>query len=140
MKKRTNSKRKKKKRIGVSALIAFCLLCAPAATWADFHVFSFAPQSDRNSQPFAIVGGTVFRDPGFALPGAEVLLEPESGKGKKQKAISDARGEFAFRVPTVESSYRVSVKAKGYRGQSSVVKVSGEQRFEATFNLQPESK
>jgi hypothetical protein len=105
-----------------------------------------APAADRKPAPHALVAGTVFRDPGFALPGAEVWIErlplPAGSPVKlaRWRAVSDARGEFAVRVPPEPASYRVTVSAKGFRGESRQVDVTGEQRFEVTFNLQPESK
>ena len=56
---------------------------------------------------YAVVGGTVFRDNGFALADAEVTLEvsPEPAsngklKVKKLKATSSPRGEFSFQQST----------------------------------------
>ncbi len=95
----------------------------------------------QQTQTYAIVGGTVFRESGFALPGAEVAIS-QTGvpKPKKMKATSDSRGEFAFRVPTVAARYTVSVAAKGYAHQEKSVSVDGEVREDVTFSLAPESK
>jgi hypothetical protein len=92
------------------------------------------------------VGGTVFREPGFALPGAEVTIvaDPESGPApagsKKQQAATGARGEFAFRVPVAAMRYAVHAQAHGYAPQDKKVSIEGEQRVEVTFLLAPESK
>lgn len=91
-----------------------------------------------------MVGGTVFREPGFALPGAQVTLSAGSDGAqsniKKSTAITDARGEFAFRVPTAGRQYTVRATSKGYSSQQKQVSVEGEQRVDATFTLSPESK
>ena len=97
-------------------------------------------------EPYGLVGGTVFRDPGFALPGVEVTLTPDAAPGqaaptiKKLTAFSDHRGEFVFRVPTAAMRYSLSVTLKGYFPQQKTVSIEGEQRVDATFTLQPESK
>ena len=98
--------------------------------------------------PFAVVGGTVFRDSGFALAGAEITLEPDppatpgtKAKVKKLKSASSPRGEFTFRVPPVAARYRVTVSAKGFQSADKVVEVAGgAERVDATFTLAPESK
>jgi hypothetical protein len=106
--------------------------------------------SAGNKKPpdeYSIVGGTVFRDPGFAVRGAEVSLQPDpetpeqrAVKVKPMKVLSDARGEFAFRVPPVAMRYKLAVTAKGYQGQEKTVSISGGERSDATFMLQAESK
>jgi hypothetical protein len=92
--------------------------------------------------PYALIAGTVFRDPGFALPGAEVALSvraaPEKGKRPKpQKALSDRRGEFAFRVPAGKAQYVLTVQAKGFAGEEKTVDISGEERVDVYFYLKP---
>jgi hypothetical protein len=122
------------RRIG-SSLVLLMALFLPAIA-----------EKKKNIEPYALVAGTVFREPGFALPGAEVTVTsyPEEGqaaaKVKKMQALSDARGEFAFRVPPVTMRYTVRVTAKGYHPEEKSVSVSGEQRADATFELRPESK
>lgn len=120
-----------KRRIG-SSLLAAGLLVAFAA---------FA----QKELPHGVVAGTVFRDPGFALRGATVVMiaVPDPGspvKPWKEKMISNDRGEFAFRVPPTEMHYKVSVTAKGFQGQEKTVEIRGEERAEATFMLQEASK
>ena len=96
--------------------------------------------------PYAIVGGTVFHEPGLALPGAQVTLTPDPEPGqepspiKKFTAGTDSRGEFAFRVPTSAMRYQVRAASKGYAPQQKSVSVEGEQRVDVTFNLSTESK
>ncbi len=100
----------------------------------------------KSADLYAIIGGSVFRDPGFALRGAEVSLEPEKPavngyKLKPQKALSDARGEYAFRVAPIEAKYIIKVSAEGMKGESKVAETrGGEERIDVTFNLLPASK
>ena len=84
---------------------------------------------DKQVEP-AVIAGTVFREPGFALPGAEITLSvktaPQGAKvPKSQKAVSDRRGEYAFRVPPVKAQYLVTVKAAGCVSQVKTVDLSG---------------
>jgi hypothetical protein len=103
------------------------------------------PRKQKPVESYALVAGTVFREPGFALPGAEVILTaapdaPSNGpRVKKQKAATDGRGEFAFRVPPEGMKYVVMVSAKGMKNQEKTVSVQGEERVEVTFMLAPES-
>lgn len=93
----------------------------------------------------AVIAGTVFRDPGFALPRAEVTLTlkppPEGAKGKKAKAkkiLTDGRGEFAFYVPAAKATYVLTVKADGLETQEKAVELSGGlERTDTYFTLKP---
>ena len=121
---------------GTGRKLAFLLLL--------FAVTAAAAGKKKPVEAYGVVGGTVFRDPGFALPGAEITLsiaaDQEQSKIKKLTAISDSRGEFAFRVSTAAMTYMVRVTCKGYSPQQKQVFVEGEQRVDATFTLSPESK
>jgi hypothetical protein len=115
------------------------------ACWLTLLLFCAASvlgAAGKKPDSYSLVAGTVFREPGFALAGVEVTLAPASavGKGKKLKATSDSRGEFAFRVPPAEAKYTVSVSMKGYSSESKSITVSADQRIDVTFTLVPESK
>ena len=130
-------RRRTKTRTGAELVILTLLLAGgallPAADLA---------QKDKDSDS-AVVAGTVFREPGFMLPGAEVTLtvaeaSPNAKKFKPQKAVSDSRGEFAFRVPPYPSKYLVSAKARGYVQQEKTVEVAGgPQRVDVYLELKP---
>ena len=90
------------------------------------------------------MAGTVFREPGFALRGAEVVLLPapdtaQGAKLKKQKSAADARGEFVFRVPPGPAKYTVRAGAKGMTAMEKQVSIVDTERVDVTFTLQPES-
>jgi Carboxypeptidase regulatory-like domain len=91
----------------------------------------------------ATIVGTVFREPGFALSGAEIILQPDPEpnasnkvKVKKMKAVSDNRGEFSFRVPAVALRYTLKFKAAGYQPETKQVSISGEERQDVYVTLQ----
>ncbi|MGO9242361.1 MAG: carboxypeptidase-like regulatory domain-containing protein [Bryobacteraceae bacterium] len=91
-------------------------------------------------QSYAVVGGTVFQPTGFALLGAEVRLSVKTpARGvkppKRQRAISDARGEFSFHVPAGQAEYTLSVKAKGLVPEEKTAKVTADERVDVYFQL-----
>ncbi len=96
----------------------------------------------KKPPPHAVVAGTVFRDPGFALVDADVVLMLKNDvKTKKlQQVTSNYRGEFAFEVPANSATYVVKASRKGYRPEQKEVMVSGEERIEVTLSLVAESK
>lgn len=94
------------------------------------------------TEAFATIAGTVFRQPGFAVAGVEVVVEPESSskdgvKFKKEKLLTNSRGEWALRVPAVPMKYVVRVLLNGYDPQDRTVSIQGEQREELNFLLEP---
>ncbi len=131
---------RKKKRTSGSRL--FRLLLTFAALTAGILA---ASGKNKKTEPFALIAGSVFRDSGFALPGADLTVEaaPDAkppSKFKRIKAVTDARGEFAVRVPAVPMRYTVSVKASGYRIDKKEVSIQGREVVELFFRLEPESK
>lgn len=92
----------------------------------------------------AVVAGTVFRDPGFAFPNADVTVEavalpPGVKKFKTVRQKSDARGEFAVHVPAGPGKYRVTARAEQFQMASKEVDVSGEERVDVYLTLKPEA-
>ena len=113
-------------------LLALTGLALPAPGYKD----------RRAPEAFAVIAGTAFRPPGFALPGAKVKIAPGSAtaggvKLKAIEAITDSRGEFAVRVPVVPMTWTINVQGSGYVAQSRTVSVEGEQRFDLSFQLEP---
>ena len=98
-------------------------------------------QGKRKAGPEAVIAGTVFRDPGFAQPGASVTLALKSAPAKKlQHQISSPRGEFTFRVPAGANSYLVTATLKGFQTARQDIDIQGEEQINATLLLIPESK
>jgi hypothetical protein len=118
-------------------LLALLVVCAEPAVVAEKK----PKKPSEASQPYSVIFGTVFRPPGFALPGAEIEIVPEAEtKSKKLKTTSDSRGEFALRVPPVPMKYKVDVKRSGYQPQEQSVAIEGEQQKALTFQLEPAAK
>ncbi len=95
----------------------------------------------KNDEAHAVVAGAVFRESGFSLPGATVTLAmKDARKGKKLQAVSDARGEFAFRVLPGAATYVVKASMKGFQAVEKEAAIGGEERVEVTLVLPAESK
>ena len=93
------------------------------------------------SEPYAVVAGTVFRDPGFAQSGASVILALKSAPAKKlQQQISSPRGEFTFRVPAGANTYVVTATLKGFQTARQEIEIQDQEQINATLLLVPESK
>jgi hypothetical protein len=95
----------------------------------------------QKAEPSAVIAGTVFRDPGFAQPGASVILSRKGAPAKKlQQQISSPRGEFTFRVPPGPTTYLVTATLKGFQAAQQEIEIQGEEQINATLLLVPESK
>jgi hypothetical protein len=130
-------KKRRKKKTSGSKILALALL---------FLLPCVLAEKRKPAEPYGIVAGTVFHEPGFAVDGAQVTLlaDPETGAPpagfKKKSAVTGTRGEFAFRVPVAAMRYSVHAQAHGYVAEDKKVSIEGEQRVEVTFMLAPESK
>lgn len=94
----------------------------------------------------ALVYGSVFDDRGMAFRGARVVVTPLSSnrpgaavvRGKPRwEAVSDARGEFAIRLPAGKGSYSVAVEAAGYGAPPQTVEIQSEERVDLLFRMEP---
>jgi len=103
---------------------------------------TLAAGAEKKPVPHGVVAGTVFRDPGLALSGANVVLMRKGDpKAKKlQEAISNYRGEFAFQVPATEAAYIVRASLKGFHSEEKEALITADERIEVTLVLVPESK
>jgi hypothetical protein len=103
---------------------------------------SLPAQSRKQPAAYAIVEGTVFKDPGLALPGAKVILTLRNDvKSKKvDEAETNNRGEFSFRVPAADATYTLKASLKGYFPDEKEAAVSGEVRVTVNLVLQPVPK
>ena len=111
----------------MTLLVSMMMLWAPLAA------------ADRKPVPTAILAGSVFRPPGFALPRASVTVKGlDKGKKKEWKIATDSRGEFVVRVPPGPAEYNVVVTAGGYRTYEKIVNVGADERIDLSVILEPE--
>jgi hypothetical protein len=89
-----------------------------------------------------VIAGSVFRVPGYALPEATVTLSLRNDQKHKKLAQQETtfRGEFAFHVPSNPAVYVVKASARGYRSEEKEASVTGPDRIDLTFTLEPETK
>lgn len=95
---------------------------------------------EKEKKLVAVIAGTVFRDPGFALGGVEVELIEVRTDGKKAKArktVTDGRGEFAFYLPPEEQKFKVKVAAKGLQPEEKETTATPGARMDVFFALKP---
>jgi hypothetical protein len=135
----TNSKTKKKTRTGSSVLLGLVLGFAALSGSASAKGKDKAREAPA---PYAVIAGTTFRPPGFALPGATVRISPETPESsgirlKAAEAVTSPRGEFAFRVPAVPAHWLVRVQCNGYHAQTRTLSIDAEQRLDLSFLLEP---
>jgi hypothetical protein len=134
----TRRKRKKRKKtIGTKAI---------SILWLSFLTAVLAVGVAGGPKPAqeAVVAGTVFRDPGFSVAGAEVVVEaktlpPGVKKLKPIRQKSDARGEFAVHVPAGTAKYVVTAKAPGFEPASKEVDVSADERVDVFLTLKAQA-
>jgi hypothetical protein len=126
--------------IALGAVFSRRLLALCAGVLLVWPAPALAQKKEKAPETFAIISVSVFRDPGFSLPGAEIDLQPDtegktSIKVKKMKAVSDRRGELAFRVPAAAMRYTVTIRAKGYQSATRQVTIAGEERQDVFVTL-----
>lgn len=102
--------------------------------------------SAEEPRRYSVIAGTVFREPGFALPGASVTLEqlPPAAPAEKPKKLpkplkttTDSRGEYAFRMPANEHRFRLSASARGMTTESKEAAAAPGVRIDVFFELKP---
>jgi len=118
-----------------------------AACLTAFLAIALAGAEKKPPPAEAVLAGTVFRDNGFALRGAEVHVtaapdpaaQPKRKKSRnvEWRAFSDARGEFFLRLPAGPASYNVVVRAQGFEPQQKVVTFAASERLDFHFLMSP---
>lgn len=97
------------------------------------------PQQKATVAPYALIFGNVFDPAGRAFVGATVEIRREKERKPRWKTRSDARGEFAVRLPAGAARYVLTLRAKGYAEEVRTITVVNEERLDLVFNLQPAS-
>ena len=63
-------------------------------------------KAGRKGGPLGLLSGTVFHPGGLSLPGASVTAFATDGGKDKWEGVTDARGEFALRLPATIDGIR----------------------------------
>jgi hypothetical protein len=126
----------KKRRRSINTFLRFAALAGVCA------VLLSAGDKKRPNEPDTVIAGTVFRDPGYALPEATVtLVRRDDPKRKKLAEMgTNLRGEFVIHVPATPDVYVLKASAKGFRAEEKEATVTGLDRVDMTFTLEPEKK
>ena len=119
----------------------------PLSRALSFLLLAGVTSVAAKEQPrYALVYGSVFDDRGMAFRGARVVVTPLSPnrpgaavvRGKPRwKAVSDARGEFAIRLPAGKGNYSIAVEAVGYGAPPQTVAMQSEERVDVLFRMEP---
>lgn len=113
---------------------------------AAIALATLALAGDAKNASYAVIEGTVFHEPGFALPDAKVVLQArDDPKAKKQQAVTNYRGEFVFHVPATQAVYVLTASMKGFRPEQKEAAIQGgaapgQERVDVNLVLQQESK
>jgi len=82
-----------------------------------------------------IIFATVFRDQGFALPGARIRVRRATEKKFRWEATSDRSGEFGIRVPQ-DAEYEATIEARGYKPQTRKIDAHEGNREDLTIQME----
>jgi hypothetical protein len=112
---------------------------------AAIAVTALGAKDKKEQAPYALVFVTVFQPSGLSFPGARVEIVPAgelqgAHKFKRLEAVTDSRGEFGFRVPVEEMTYKLTARAAGYTTQEKTAQAAGEVRVDVFFRLEAASK
>jgi hypothetical protein len=91
---------------------------------------------------YALLSGSVHSAEGFALTGIPVSVRREEDRKPRWRAVSDARGEFALRLPAEAATYEVATESKEHENQAKTVRVAGtdKETVVVLFRLNRKSK
>jgi hypothetical protein len=90
--------------------------CAGVVALLVFAAAGAAQAGDKPAaKPFAVIAGTVWTAEHRAAAGVRVRVRRADEKKFRGEGISDARGEFAFRVPAEAADYVVVAEPGGRR-------------------------
>jgi Carboxypeptidase regulatory-like domain len=84
-----------------------------------------------------LISGTVFDPKGYAFPGVQLKIRRSTEKKFRWDDFTNARGEFAVRVPK-GSQYEMVVQAKGFADQKRELDAkSGLSEARIVFRMEP---
>lgn len=94
-------------------------------------------QEKAKLSPEAVIFGTVFSREGFALRGVKITAQHKDAKKPQWKTVTDARGEFVFRLPRASGEYEIRTAAKKLQNQSKTITLAGAEKLNLLFRLAP---
>ena len=106
-----------------------------AALLAGMAPLAGIEKRKKEPEPHALLLGTTFTAEGFSLPGIPVAVTRKGDKKPKWRVTSDARGEFAVRLPAGQALYQVSTESKAHENQAQEIEVQGEELVTVIFRL-----
>jgi hypothetical protein len=112
------------------AVLLFCAACALRTSAA----------SEKKHEPYALIYGTVYGPDDRPVQGVHVRIRKKDDKKPKYEQYSDARGEFAQRLPVGPSDYIVYADLKGVKtefkaGKEVSVHFDGDERQDISLHL-----
>jgi hypothetical protein len=87
----------------------------------------------------ARLGGSVFNEGGFSLPGVRIELVRVEANGNTRKIdgrLTNESGQFIFRLPPDKATYRITAKADGVEAQTKDVEIDGALVYRVAFTIQ----
>ncbi len=100
----------------------------------------------QKAQRTSLIRGAVFDSSGASLAGARVKLVriPTDQEAKEKKKIeslsrdyvSNSRGEFAFRLPSMRARYQLTAMLSGYKPETKVVDINEGESAPVAFSLE----
>jgi hypothetical protein len=114
-------------RIAASLLLAALLAATASAAPAE--------KKKKEQEPHALLTGTTFTAEGLSLPEIPLAITRKGDKKPKWRVTSDARGEFAVRLPAGRATYEVATESKEHENQTQEIEVHGEETVTLVFRL-----
>ncbi len=100
-----------------------CLAVLAGAALLLLAIHGSAYPKKPAEKPYALIFGTVWNAQDRVAPGVVVKIRRADEKKARWELVSDARGEFAQRVPPGAADYIVWAEIKGRKGPAAETKV-----------------
>ena len=114
-------------------IAAFAAAAFPSASHASARLARPVPPAATGKVYIYVADQTT----GKAIAGAEAYFRAVNGTAVVAKGVSDQSGTISLQV--AGGLYAVEVRAKGYKGTSSIISVVADGGVEAKIGLYPES-
>lgn len=115
------------------------LATAPAALLLWLSALAVPAASATAPAPYALIFGTLWGPGEHPVYGVRMKLRRAGEKKFRWEAVSDHRGEFAFRVPAVKADYILVPDVKPLHGKplpETSIHVEGDERVDIGVHLQ----